>query len=163
MTSMSQLFESVIAGAGVDLGQQAPVAADAARQHRGGVVDHHGGRADHRRQRRGDRRHRVGPRRRLVHHPAHGHHAERGRLRAACATTRWSRSTTPRRSSASATSIAVGDGAGADQTRVAYRDEELESVQVQGVSEEYLDFATFDAERGRMISRSRSRASGRSR
>ena len=34
---------------------------------------------------------------------------------------------------------------------MAYRDEELESVQVQGVSEEYLDFATFDAERGRMI------------
>ena len=36
--------------------------------------------------------------------------------------------------------------------RVAYRDEELESVQVQGVTEEYLDFTTFDAERGRMIS-----------
>ena len=38
------------------------------------------------------------------------------------------------------------------QTRVAYRDEELETVQVQGVSEEYVDFATFDAERGRIIS-----------
>ena len=38
------------------------------------------------------------------------------------------------------------------RTRVAYRDEELESVQVQGVTEEYLDFTTFDAERGRMIS-----------
>ena len=37
------------------------------------------------------------------------------------------------------------------QTRVAYRDEELETMQVQGVSEEYLNFATFDAERGRMI------------
>ena len=37
------------------------------------------------------------------------------------------------------------------QTRVAYRDEELETVQVQGVSDEYLDFATFDAEVGRMI------------
>ena len=37
------------------------------------------------------------------------------------------------------------------QTRVAYRDEELETVQVQGVSEDYIDFATFDAERGRMI------------
>jgi len=37
------------------------------------------------------------------------------------------------------------------QTRVAYRDEELETMQVQGVSEEYLEFATFDAERGRMI------------
>ena len=38
-----------------------------------------------------------------------------------------------------------------NSTRVAYRDEELESVQVQGVSEEYLDFTTFDAERGRMV------------
>jgi putative ABC transport system permease protein len=35
---------------------------------------------------------------------------------------------------------------------VAYRDEELESVTVQGVSEEYLEFTTFNAERGRMIS-----------
>ena len=38
------------------------------------------------------------------------------------------------------------------QTRVAFKDEELESVMAQGVSEEYLDFTTFDAERGRMIS-----------
>jgi putative ABC transport system permease protein len=37
------------------------------------------------------------------------------------------------------------------QTRVSYRDEELETLQVQGVSEEYLAFATFDAERGRMM------------
>lgn len=35
---------------------------------------------------------------------------------------------------------------------VAYRDEELESVQIQGVTEEYTAFSTFDAERGRMIS-----------
>jgi putative ABC transport system permease protein len=35
---------------------------------------------------------------------------------------------------------------------VGYRTEELESVQIQGVSEDYLEFATFDAERGRMIS-----------
>jgi putative ABC transport system permease protein len=38
------------------------------------------------------------------------------------------------------------------QTRVAYKDEELETALVQGVSEEYLEFKTFDAERGRMIS-----------
>jgi len=37
------------------------------------------------------------------------------------------------------------------QTRVAYKDEELETLQVQGVSEDYVAFATFDAERGRMI------------
>jgi putative ABC transport system permease protein len=37
------------------------------------------------------------------------------------------------------------------QTRVAYKDEELETLQVQGVSEDYIEFAIFDAERGRMI------------
>jgi putative ABC transport system permease protein len=35
---------------------------------------------------------------------------------------------------------------------VAYRAEELESIQIQGVTERYLDFSTFDAERGRMMS-----------
>jgi putative ABC transport system permease protein len=35
---------------------------------------------------------------------------------------------------------------------VSYRTEELAPVRIQGVSEEYLAFATFDAERGRMIS-----------
>lgn len=35
---------------------------------------------------------------------------------------------------------------------VAYRDEELESVQIQGVTEGYASFSTFDAERGRMLS-----------
>jgi putative ABC transport system permease protein len=37
-------------------------------------------------------------------------------------------------------------------TMVAYGTEELQSIQVQGVSEDYIEFATFDAERGRMIS-----------
>jgi putative ABC transport system permease protein len=41
---------------------------------------------------------------------------------------------------------------GTQSAPVAYRTEELESVRVQGVSEEYLEFATFDAERGRMMS-----------
>ncbi|HXG87921.1 MAG TPA: ABC transporter permease [Vicinamibacterales bacterium] len=35
---------------------------------------------------------------------------------------------------------------------IAYRAEQLDSIQIQGVSEEYLEFATFDAERGRVIS-----------
>ena len=35
---------------------------------------------------------------------------------------------------------------------VAYRAEELESIQIQGVTERYLEFSTFDAERGRMMS-----------
>jgi putative ABC transport system permease protein len=38
------------------------------------------------------------------------------------------------------------------RTTVSYRGQELESVQVQGVTESYVDFSTFDAERGRMIS-----------
>ncbi|MGE3273508.1 MAG: ABC transporter permease [Vicinamibacterales bacterium] len=37
------------------------------------------------------------------------------------------------------------------RTTVAYRTEELQSVNVQGVTEEYIEFSTFDAERGRMI------------
>ncbi len=36
-------------------------------------------------------------------------------------------------------------------TTLAYGEEELQSVQVQGVSEDYIEFATFNAERGRMI------------
>ncbi len=35
---------------------------------------------------------------------------------------------------------------------VAYRAEELESIQIQGVTASYLDFSVFDAERGRMMS-----------
>jgi len=37
---------------------------------------------------------------------------------------------------------------------IAYRDQVLEIVQIQGVTSDYLDFATFDAERGRMMSAS---------
>jgi putative ABC transport system permease protein len=51
-----------------------------------------------------------------------------------------------------ATSVSSVMAQAQQSTRVAHRDEELESVQVQGVTEEYLDFTTFDAERGRMIS-----------
>jgi putative ABC transport system permease protein len=36
-------------------------------------------------------------------------------------------------------------------TTLAYGEEELQSIQVQGVSEDYIEFSTFDAERGRMI------------
>jgi putative ABC transport system permease protein len=35
---------------------------------------------------------------------------------------------------------------------IAYGNEEIESVRIQGVTGDYLDFSTFDAERGRMIS-----------
>jgi putative ABC transport system permease protein len=49
------------------------------------------------------------------------------------------------------TTIAAVMAQAQTQTRVAYRDEELETAQVQGVTEDYLEFRTFDAERGRMI------------
>jgi putative ABC transport system permease protein len=34
---------------------------------------------------------------------------------------------------------------------ITYRDQVLENIQIQGVTSEYIDFATFDAERGRMM------------
>jgi putative ABC transport system permease protein len=34
---------------------------------------------------------------------------------------------------------------------VTYRDQVLENIQIQGVTSEYIDFASFDAERGRMM------------
>ena len=36
--------------------------------------------------------------------------------------------------------------------RVTYRDQVLENIQIQGVTSEYIDFASFDAERGRLMS-----------
>ncbi|HEX6160747.1 MAG TPA: ABC transporter permease, partial [Thermoanaerobaculia bacterium] len=36
--------------------------------------------------------------------------------------------------------------------RVTYRNQVIDGVQIQGVSDEYLEFATFDAEHGRMMS-----------
>ena len=50
-----------------------------------------------------------------------------------------------------ATTIASVMAQAQTSSPVTYRSEEIAPVQVQGVSEEYLDFATFDAERGRMI------------
>jgi putative ABC transport system permease protein len=41
---------------------------------------------------------------------------------------------------------------GNSRTRVTYRNQTLNSVQIQGVSREYINFSTFDAERGRPIS-----------
>jgi len=35
---------------------------------------------------------------------------------------------------------------------ITYRDQVLEGIQIQGVTPDYLDFASFDAERGRMMS-----------
>lgn len=50
-----------------------------------------------------------------------------------------------------ATSVSSVMAQAQTQTRVNFRDNELETLTVQGVSEDYIDFATFDAEQGRMI------------
>src|SRR5580765_8029399 len=36
--------------------------------------------------------------------------------------------------------------------RLTYRDKSIDQTQVQGVTEDYVDFSSFDAERGRLIS-----------
>src|SRR6202011_4725037 len=36
--------------------------------------------------------------------------------------------------------------------RVTYRDKSIDNTQVQGVSPEYVNFSSFDAERGRLMS-----------
>ena len=78
---MSQIFESDQAGAQLHLGEQAAIVADAARQHRRGVVDHHRGVADSGDERDGVECRRVRPRRRHVHDRPHGHdHATKTKL-----------------------------------------------------------------------------------
>jgi len=39
-----------------------------------------------------------------------------------------------------------------DRASVSYRDQVLDQVEIQGVTSDYLDFANFDADRGRMMS-----------
>src|SRR3954462_6264402 len=54
-----------------------------------------------------------------------------------------------------ATSGEVVQAVMADSTgrgRVTYRDKSIDNVQVRGVSPEYLNFSSFDAERGRLMS-----------
>lgn len=50
------------------------------------------------------------------------------------------------------TAIAAVMAQAQQRTTVAYRTDELQNVQVQGVTAEYVEFSVFDAERGRMIS-----------
>jgi putative ABC transport system permease protein len=49
------------------------------------------------------------------------------------------------------TTIAAVMAQAQTSTTLVYGEEELQSIQVQGVSEDYIEFATFNAERGRMI------------
>jgi putative ABC transport system permease protein len=49
------------------------------------------------------------------------------------------------------TTIAAVMAQAQTSTTVSYRTQELQSIQVQGVTAEYIDFSMFDAERGRMI------------
>jgi putative ABC transport system permease protein len=51
-----------------------------------------------------------------------------------------------------ATTIAAVMAQAQQNGPVAYRTEELQSITIQGVTEQYVEFSIFDAERGRMIS-----------
>jgi putative ABC transport system permease protein len=50
------------------------------------------------------------------------------------------------------TTIAAVMAQAQQNSTVGYRTEELQSITVQGVTEDYIEFSTFDAERGRMMS-----------
>ncbi len=50
------------------------------------------------------------------------------------------------------TTIAAVMAQAQQNSSVGYRAEELQSITVQGVTEDYLEFSTFDAEQGRMMS-----------
>jgi putative ABC transport system permease protein len=50
------------------------------------------------------------------------------------------------------TTIAAVMAQAQQNSTVGYRSEELSSITVQGVTDAYLEFSTFDAERGRMVS-----------
>ena len=74
-----------------DLGEQASLVPDRAREHRRGDVDHRRGVADPGNERLRHRHHRVGRRRRQLHDPAHAGGAHARPTRSASATTRASR------------------------------------------------------------------------
>ena len=70
----------------------------------------------------------------------------------ASATTRASPSTRRDAVERFGTTIAAVMAQAQQNSTVGYRAEELQSITVQGVTEDYLEFSTFDAERGRMMS-----------
>jgi putative ABC transport system permease protein len=55
-----------------------------------------------------------------------------------------------RYSSADLVSAVMADSSG--RGRITYRDKSIDNVQVQGVSSDYVNFSSFDAERGRLMS-----------
>ena len=54
-----------------------------------------------------------------------------------------------RRYSSLATAVMLDSGAGG---RITYRDRSIENTRIQGVTPEYVNFSSFDAERGRLMS-----------
>ena len=87
------------------------------------------------------------------------HHSHGRRQRARAARTRCSRSTRRTPSAASARRIgSVMAQAQQRRQRSPTATQVLDAVEIQGVTSDYLDFATFNAERGRMMSADRGRA-----
>ena len=93
---MKKFLEAAVIALGGDLGVQAAVVHDRARQHRRGDVDHRRGVADPGAERVGARRDRATRRRRLVQRAAVPDHVQRRGLRSASAATRASPPPTPR-------------------------------------------------------------------
>ncbi len=54
-----------------------------------------------------------------------------------------------RRYSGLATAVMLDSGAGG---RITYRDKSIDNTRIQGVTSDYINFSTFDAERGRLMS-----------
>ena len=142
-----------------DLGEQAPLAADGARQHRRRHVDRDRGVADP-----GHERVRVATRSSATSAPTRsrssgcrrsGHEEDEERMRANPRITMAE----ARRDQADQRQHHGGDGAGAEQRHACrIATQEIENVSIQGVTSEYVDFGTFNAdERGRMMSADGSR------
>ena len=121
--AMNQFLEAAAIALQRDLGEQAAVVPDRARQHRRGHVDHRRGVAHPGDERLRHRRDRVGRRRRQLHDPARCRSCGPKPTRSASATTRASRSTDAAAVRGSATNIGAVAAQAATAPSVSYGNE----------------------------------------
>ena len=152
---MQQVLRRRRPRARVDLGEQAAVVHDGARQHRRGDVDHRRGVADPGHEQLRRRRDRERRRRRHVQGPADRRRStRRGRGRAAAQQPARHAGRRRRAIKRFSDDHRRGDGAGpapAPTSPTATR--RSTASQVRGVSADYVEFTSYDAERGRLMSR----------
>ena len=135
-----------------DLGEQAPLVPDRARQHRGRHLDHCRGVAHPGHERLRQRHHRFGRRRRQLHDSAHADRADGSRRGTGAEQSRASRSTTRPPSGAISDNVGAVAAQSQSNASLSYGNETVDGVQVRGVTRDYIYFSTFDVERGRLIS-----------